>query len=371
MIVEASGAGTGRHVLDLSDGLLSRGHDIHMVYSTGRVDQLFSNRMAGLPTLKTLALSMRTGPHPSDYGVIRDINRYIHRHGPFDIIHGHSSKGGALARLTAIGTGAAAFYTIHGMTMSDPNHPRWKRLVYQSIELALSRLTHRIIAVSPEEAREALARGFGRSRIVMIPNGVIPAALAPRDQARLAIGVDEGEVVVGFVGRLVHQKAPHILVQSFALAIQAQPNLRLAIVGGGPLLEPMRDLSAQLGIAANIRLLGERDAREVLAGFDIFAMSSRKEGLPYVLLEAMSAGLPLVTTDVCGTEILIQPGINGLVVPMDDTRAFADALIALASSPRRMAEFGRASVEFATGLTIDVMVERTVTAYFEGLVKRG
>ena len=367
MIVEASGAGTGRHVLDLSDGLLQRGHDIHMVYSTARVDQLFLNRMAQLPGLKTLPLTMRTGPHPSDYRVIKSINQYIHRNGPFDIIHGHSSKGGALARLTGLRTRAPSFYTIHGMTMSDPNHPRWKRLVYQAIELTLSRLTRRIIAVSPEEAREAIDRGFGKNRVVMIPNGVVPVVLTPRHLARLDIGAENGDVVIGFVGRLVHQKAPQILVRAFAQALVTVPQARLAIVGGGPLLEPMRELSATLGIAEQVRLLGERDARELLAGFDLFAMSSRKEGLPYVLLEAMSAGLPLVTTDVCGVEILIQPGVNGEVVPMDDIAGLSEALVSLARDPVRIAKFGRASIEMASGLTIDTMVERTVTAYFDGL----
>ena len=146
MLVEASGAGTGRHVLDLSEGLLNRGYDVHLIYNTARMDQLFSNHLARLQTLKTLAIPMRTGPHPSDVGVIQAVKRYIREHGPFDIIHGHSSKGGALARLTALRTGAAAFYTIHGLTLSDPNNPWFKRFFYRTVERGLSHLTRRIIA---------------------------------------------------------------------------------------------------------------------------------------------------------------------------------------------------------------------------------
>ena len=92
-------------------------------------------------------------------------------------------------------------------------------------------------------------------------------------------------------------------------------------------------------------------------------MSSRMEGLPYVLLEAMAAGLPLVTTSACGVEILIEPGVNGEVVPVDDIDALSTAMTSVARDPERIVEFGRASLKRAGNLTIDAMVERTLTVY--------
>ncbi len=164
--------------------------------------------------------------------------------------------------------------------------------------------------------------GLGKNRVILVPNGVGAAVLTPRDEARREMGVDDDAVVIGFVGRLVEQKAPEVLVRAFATTLHSHKAARLAIVGAGPLLEPMRHLAAQLGIGRKIIWLGERDARRVLAGFDIFALSSRKEGLPYVVLEAMAAGLPVVATSSAGVEILVETGVTGAVVPPEDPDAF-------------------------------------------------
>jgi glycosyltransferase involved in cell wall biosynthesis len=363
MVVESAAGGTGRHVLDLCVGLLARGGDVHLIYSTGRVDRAFLRRLAGLTDLPRMALPMRTGPHPADLTAVRAIRRYASEHGPFDVIHGHSSKGGALARLAAIGTDARAFYTLHGLIMMDPGLAHWKRLFYLGVELILSLRTSRVIAVSPEEARAAVRVGLGRSRVVTVPNGVGPGALAPRGEARRLMGVPDDAVVIGFVGRLVEQKAPDVLLRAFAQAAGAEPRARLALVGSGPLEQSLRDLADRLGITRNVVWLGERDARGVLAGFDVFAIASRKEGLPYVVLEAMSAGLPVVATASSGIEILVRTGTNGIVVPTGDAAAFGRALATLATRPPLLARYGRASADVAAGLTIDRMVDRTSAEY--------
>jgi glycosyltransferase involved in cell wall biosynthesis len=218
MIVESSAGGTGRHVLDLCDGLIAAGCDVHLVHSCRRIDQMFIDRLAAVDGLRCLSLPIRTSPHPADIGVLRAIRRYARQHGPFDIVHGHSSKGGALARLAALGTPAAAFYTLHGLIMMDDGLSRVKRAFYLAIELGLSLRTKRIIAVSPEEARAAVRMGLGRSRVMTIPNGIDELELTPRGIARRMMRVDDGDVVIGFVGRLVEQKSPHVLIEAFARA---------------------------------------------------------------------------------------------------------------------------------------------------------
>jgi glycosyltransferase involved in cell wall biosynthesis len=375
LVVEASAGGTGRHVLDLADGFVKRGHRVHMVHSTIRIDWLFQQRLAQIKGLPCLALPMRVSPHPTDLRTVRAIRKVCSEHGPFDVIHGHSSKGGALARFAALGTDARAFYTAHGLNSMDPGMPRWKRGVYVSIERTLSRYTAGIIAVSPEEARAATAIGLGGSprlaQIATIPNGVDHLDLAPRDAARGAIGADANEIVIGFVGRLVEQKAPEILIKAFAAAVTAVPNARLAVVGDGPLRGRLVKMSADLGIADRITWLGERDAREVLAGFDLFALSSRKEGLPYVVLEAMYAGLPVVATSSSGVEVLVEPGVNGSVIPPDDSSAFGKALIQLLQDPSLLNQFGAASRTLIARFTVDEMVEKTLRFYRSGASFRG
>ncbi len=363
MIVESSAAGTGRHVLDLAEGLIARGVEVHLIYSPLRADRLFLDRVAAIDGLRALSLPMRTGPHPGDIGVVRCVRRYLRTFGPFDAIHGHSSKGGAIARLAAFGTGVPALYTLHGLITMDPGLPRWKWLFYLSIELVLSLRTARIIAVAPEEARAAVRVGLGRSRVITIPNGIGPLKLASRFEARRTMGVSDDALVIGFVGRLVEQKAPEVLVKAFAGTAKVAPHARLALVGAGPLEDSLRELAWQLGVADKIVWLGERDARTVFAGFDLFALSSQKEGLPYVVLEALVVGLPVVATSSASVEILVEPGVNGAVVPPGDNAAFARALIDLATNPTRLATFGQASRQRAAQLTIDAMVQRTLEAY--------
>jgi glycosyltransferase involved in cell wall biosynthesis len=368
MVVESSSGGTGRHVLDLSRGLIDRGCEVHLVYSTNRIDQKFIDRIATTDGLHITTLPMRMNIHPSDVAAVRVVRRYLRRYGPFDVIHGHSSKGGAIARLAAVGTGVPALYTIHGLTLVDPCVARWKRLVYRTIEWALSQRTARIIAVSPEEGRAAVRAGLGRSRVVLVPNGVEQLKLAPRAQGRDTMGFGDDAVVVGFVGRLVDQKAPHLLIDAFAAAARAQPRLRLAIVGTGPLEQTLQSRAQRLGISNKVRWLAERDARDVLAAMDIFALSSRREGLPYVVLEAMSAGLPVVATASSGVESLIEQGVNGVIVPPDHTQALAGALIELADDAERRVRYGRASRERAAAFTVDRMVDRTLESYMASRV---
>jgi glycosyltransferase involved in cell wall biosynthesis len=363
LIVESSAGGTGRHVLDLAQGLACRGSDVHVIYSIGRVDQVFLDRVDTLKDVRTLALPMKTSPHPMDIGVVLTVKRYMRAFGPFDIIHGHSSKGGAIARLAALGTGIPAFYTLHGLIMMDPLLPRWKWLFYLAIERGLALRTARIIAVSPEEKRAALQLGLGSSRLMLVPNGIGELKLMPRALARRQMGMAENEIVIGFVGRLVEQKAPEVLLQAFAATAMVSPRARLAMVGAGPLETKLRELASRLGVADKIIWLGARDARTVLAGFDLFALASRKEGLPYVILEAMSAGLPIVATSSAGVEILVIPGENGIVVPPDDVSAFAHGLTTLTSDPQRLADCAKSSRERCARFSIDAMVDATFAAY--------
>lgn len=363
MVVESAAGGTGRHVLDLSEGLLRRGHEVHLVHSTRRIDRMFQDRLAQLPSLHRLPLDLRTSPHPADLLAVCAVRRYLRRYGPFDLIHGHSSKGGAIARLAALFIRVPAFYTLHGLIMMDPGLPRWKKRFYAAIELALAMRTAGIIAVSPEEARAATRLGLGHSRVAMIPNGVGPAELPSRSAARAALGLRDDQVAIGFVGRLVEQKAPHVLLQAFAHVASQMPSARLVVVGDGPLDGHLRALSVRLGIDDRVLWLGERDAREVLSALDVFALPSRKEGLPYVVLEAMSAGLPVVATASAGVEVLVTPGLNGAVVPTNDSVAFGSALSGLVRDARRRRDYGAASLARAASFTIDAMVERTCAVY--------
>lgn len=363
LVVESSGGGTGRHVLDLAEGLAMEGCDVHLLYSPSRMDALFAHRLARLRGVHHTPIPMSRSIHPGDLKAALAIRRYLYAHGPFDVIHGHSSKGGALARLAAAGTGCPVVYTPHGLIVTEPHLSPLKRLAYWAIEVGLSLWTSRIIAVSPEEQRAVIAAGLGRERATLVPNGIAPAATVGSANARRSIGVPPTAFVVGFVGRLVAVKAVDVLLDAFAIVCRHAPDARLAIIGSGPLEAALRQRASLLGVAERVLWLGERDASAIYAAFDVFALSSRKEGLPYVVLEAMAAGLPVVATDSAGVQILVENGVNGKVVPRDDVRALADVVVELACNPAQAATYGQASRQRVSRFTVEAMVQGVLRQY--------
>jgi glycosyltransferase involved in cell wall biosynthesis len=373
LVVESAAGGTGRHVLDLVGGLAARGCEVHLLYSPLRMDSLFAERLTQLvrDTGVTCAtIRARSSIHPSDLSAALQVRRYLRKHGPFDLIHGHSSKGGALARLAAVGAGCRAVYTPHGLVTADPSVPLPKRLLYLVMEVALSRLTKRIITVSPEEHRSAARSGLGRRRMSVVPNGVDAGPDVTQAEARRRLGLPEDAVVVGFVGRLVGVKSPHMLIEAFADAAASVPAARLVLIGDGPLMNPIRELAAKLGAADRVLFLGQCDARELYPAFDVFAICSRKEGLPYVVLEAMAAGLPVAATASAGVELLVEAGVNGEVVPRDDTSAFAEALRRLLSDASLRSRYATGARQRAARFTVSRMVEETLAVY-RGVVGAG
>jgi glycosyltransferase involved in cell wall biosynthesis len=363
LVTEASAKGTGRHVLDLAGGLIARGCEVHLLYSTVRMDAIFKKRMWSMEGLNHVALPMQRSISCSDLFATRATRRYMKQFGPFDIIHGHSSKGGAVARLAAAGTGVPAIYTPHALVTMDPHLSPLKRRAFASIEWALSKLSRRIIAVGPEEARFAVASGLGKSRVVVVPNGVGTVELPPRLEARHNCGLRADHLVVGWVGRLVENKAPDLLLKAAAMVMRTVPQMRVVFVGSGPLTDNLKTLSQALGVEDKVVLMGEFDARKVLSGFDIFAMTSRMEAMPYVILEAMSAGLPIVATVTSGVELLVKPSVNGAIIPTDDLEALANELAALATDSALRTRMGAASLQRVKALSIERMVDRIVSVY--------
>ncbi len=363
MVVESCGGGVGRHVFDLTEGLIERHWEVHLVYSPGRAEPSFRRRLESITGLVHAACPMRRCPHPSDVTALRFLRRYLRDRGPFAIVHGHSSKAGALARLAAVGVGAGVVYTPHALVTMDPGLPRAKRLVYRAAERAMAPLADRIIAVSPAERRHALSLGLGADRVIAIPNGLTRSEAPPRPVVRRWLGLGDDEPVIGFVGRLVPQKAPDVLLRALALAAEAVPGCRLAMVGSGPLEDHLRDLAGRLGVADRMLWLGDREGRPLLAAFDVFALPSRYEGLPYVALEALAAGLPIVATAESGVGLVVRDGRNGRIVPRDRPDRLAAALIEYLADDDLRRRAGDFALRRAMRFTAVRMVDRTLAAY--------
>lgn len=366
-VLEATGAGTARHVLELVRGLREQGLEIHLAYSPLRMDKLFSTGLADLQAagVNLFELPMRRAPHPSDFTNLIRMVSYLRDYPRFNLIHGHSSKGGVMARLLGAISRTKVVYTPHAFVTLSPNLHPTERALYSGIERLLSFCTAALIAVSEDEAREAGRLGVPRSRVHVIPNGIPLRPPTPRDRAavRDRWALPEGALAVGFVGRFASQKNPTLLLRAFAKLTSVNNQARLVMVGDGPLKPELESLARSLKISHRVVWTGFMEGRWAMAGFDLFALPSNYEGFPYVLLEALNAGLPVVTTAVGGTEMVVKDRQNGLVVPVGDVAAFAHALEALAADPELRQRFAGSSSKRAMEFSQDQMVERTLSLY--------
>jgi glycosyltransferase involved in cell wall biosynthesis len=154
--------------------------------------------------------------------------------------------------------------------------------------------------------------------------------------------------MIGAVGRLSHEKGFDILLDAVALLLSEGRDVGLAIAGDGPAGEALQQRAAALGLADRVRWLGfQQDLVPLYEAMDVYALSSRREGLPNVLLEAMSLEAPVVATRVAGVPRLIDDGVNGLLTPIGDARALADAIARLlgdAPLRQRLAAAGRQTI---------------------------
>lgn len=369
-ITEAASAGVGRHVIELTEGLLARGHEVHLVFSNARMDRSFAegiHRLRASNRFRSVEMPMRRNLGPHDLIAAIRLRRYFETHGPFDAVHCHSSKAGFAGRIALIGKGARLSYTPHALFTMNPSVSRVTRRVAGWVERVLSNLCDRIILVSEEERSHARKIGLAARLLDVIHPGVpeqlIGMDRSQRRELRQAEGIGPDDICIGFVGRLVAQKSPALLLRAIHdLKNREQKHLRLVFVGEGPLLEPLKQLARALGIENCVSFLGYRDGRIAMQMFDILSLTSCYEGFPYIVLEAMAAGLPIVTTPVGGITAAIAPGANGIVVDANPA-SIAAGLQALIGDEDLRARMGRESLRRVRAFSLERMIDQIADVY--------
>jgi glycosyltransferase involved in cell wall biosynthesis len=237
----------------------------------------------------------------------------------------------------------------------------------------LARLSDRVITVSANEFEHAQEIGIPVNRLVCIPNGIV-AGKSHVERIYRESQADESTVKIGFIGRLVSQKAVDHLLSAFALVKAAQQGSiqpALLIAGDGPLGESLRAHSHSLGLDDSVTWLGDVGGSDLLGRLDILCIASDYEGFPYVKLEGMMAGLPIVSTDVGGAAELIREDVNGYIVPRRDVNALANALALLVADPKLRARLGEASFQIVQEFSVNRMASEITNAYRKVIDEHG
>ena len=238
--------------------------------------------------------------------------------------------------------------------------PRWRAKIHTAlINLGVAQI---LIAASTKTSQNAIREGVRKERVEIIPNGITPFQVdaIDRKKIRAQLGFTDEDVFLLSVGRLVYEKGHEIFAQAMAAVLKDFPRAKAGVCGSGPL---QKDLEAEINrnsIGKQFKLLGNWDnILELLASADIFILPSRWEGLPLALLEAMTAGLPVIAARVEGVEEVIEQGVQGLLVPPENPSALADSILQLANDPALCRKMGTAARQRALGAyTTQRMCER-------------
>lgn len=274
-----------------------------------------------------------------------------------EIVHTHGYHADVVGIMAASGLGRPVVSTAHGFAGGSA-----RNRLYEWIDRRCLRHAETVVAVSKPLVERLARSGVDRARIRLIPNGLSTGSPpASREAARQALGLPPDGLVCGWVGRLSEEKGPDVFVRALPLVPKAW---RASIVGSGPMGDRLRDEADALGVTDRIRWHGVvPEAGRLLAAFDVLVLSSRTEGTPMVVLEAMAARVPLVVTAVGGVPDVVNDQEAILVAP-DAPEALAAAIASVSDRPEvAKSRVDRASQRLAADFSASAWLDRHESVY--------
>jgi len=357
--------GAETQLVNLVTSLKERGWDVRVVSMLS--PQAFTEELkeAGIP-LSTLNMRRGVADPRAVFGLVRMLREWRP-----DIMHSHMVHANLLARIARI------FYRIPVLICtahSIDEGGRWREIAYRLTDF-LADLTTNVSQAGVE--RYIRVGAVPKGKIRYVPNGVDTAQFKPDEvgvkRLRKELGINDCFVWLA-VGRFEEAKDYPNMLQAFKMVVDKKQDTLLLLAGQGSLLEETRKLANELDLEDKVRFLGVRhDVPDLMNAADAYVMSSAREGMPMVLLEASACGLPVVATDVGGNSEVVLSGTTGYIVPPRNPEALAlgmEKMMALPHEERcEMGKAGRAHIE--ANYSLDQIVDQWENLYKELLQKKG
>ena len=352
-ITKSNFGGAQRYVFELATEAKRMGHDVAVL--SGGQGALVKNLTK--EKIKVIALNEleRDIFIAKEFSSFLGILKILKQERP-DIFHINSSKMGGLGGLAGRLAGVRKIvFTTHGWAFNEPR-PLWQKVIIKFFVWLTILLSHKTICVSEKTKTDVANWPFTKNKLVVIRNGIREFELAPK--------TPRDALVVGTIGELHRIKGLDILLTAWK-KFKKNNKAVLEIIGEGEERQNLENMASNLGISDSVVLKGFVDnARSLLSGFDIFCMPSRSEAMPYALLEAGLAGLPVIATSVGGIPEIIESGVNGVLVPVEDAETLFSTLILLAEDEELRKRLGtnlKSSIQ--ENFSFKKMVEETFALY--------
>lgn len=251
-----------------------------------------------------------------------------------DVLHAHMPKAHVLAGLAGFILNKNVVATIHGMNVT-------------SHELGIARAVGSQLITNCQEAYfQALAMGIPSEKVFRASNGVDTAVFTPQNDGfklRNLINVSTDTPLIGFAGRLDHEKGPDLFLRVAQIIHDKKPDVHFVVVGDGPMADELKEMCTQLNIDKNVHFVGwQTNTPEVYPALDLLAHTSRSDGTSLVLLEAMACGCPAVALGVGGLREIVEDRCTGKILGAGDWEGMAYQILQLLKEPKKLKEMGKA-----------------------------
>ena len=343
-----------------------------------RVEAAFKDNSADKPGLDlsgiahTYEVPFSRSPYSVDNLKAYQVLKKIIDEGRYDAIHCHTPMGAVVTRLAARDArkrGTKVIYTAHGFHFYN-GAARKNWLLFYPVEKALAKDTDCLITINSEDYNTAKARQFAAGRLELV-NGVgvdlsdfQPVTREQKLALRRAYGYSPDDFILIYPADFSARKNQNMLFDTLKLLLEKDKHFRLLLPGSDVEARPFLDYAKSIGVAEHVEALGyRRDIRQLVGLSDVSVSSSRQEGLPINLVEAMALGNPVVATDVRGNRDLVQDGESGYLVPLNDSRAMADRIWSLYTDPEQTAAFGVAGRTLAQDYAVEPVLHRMIEIY--------
>jgi glycosyltransferase involved in cell wall biosynthesis len=357
-VFRAPVGGLFRHVMDLTREQIARGHRVGLIADLRTGGARADDALRKLEPSLALGLSriaMRRQPAPSDALVLGHVMRRVAQANA-DVVHGHGAKGGAYARMLFGHKRAVRAYTPHGGSLLF-GHDTLAGKFYLATERLLM-LRGDLFLFESAYSAEIFASKVGKPRgpVRVVHNGVSRSEFEP-----VAVLPDATDII--YLGELRHIKGIDVLIEAIALMHRNGRTITATLVGDGPDLQALQAQVAQANLSGAVRFIPAMAARAAFALGRIMVAPSRHESLPYVVLEAVAAGKPLITTRVGGIPEIYGP-LARTLIPPNDPGALVQAITGALDQPGKMAEITQKLRErVQASFSVDSMVDGVLTAY--------